>query len=240
MTEEPGKLFIVSTPIGNLEDITLRGLRILQEVNVIAAEDTRHAKKLLNHYQIHTPLTSYHDFNKEEKTEILVKKLKEGEPIALLCDAGTPTICDPGFYLIRRAIQCNITIVPIPGATALIAGLTGSGAPPDRFMFEGFAPRKRGPRQRWFESLQQETRTILFYESPHRILSCLSDLIRVLGDRNIVIAREMTKTFEEFLRGRASEIKEQLEKKAVRGEITVIIEGIKTSKKKEKTLESDQ
>ena len=240
MTEEPGKLFIVSTPIGNLEDITLRGLRILQEVNIIAAEDTRHTKKLLNHYQIYTPITSYHDFNKEEKTEILVEKMKEGKPIALLCDAGTPTICDPGFYLIRRAIECNIAIVPIPGPTALIAGLTGSGAPPDRFTFEGFAPRKRGPRQRWFESLQQETKTILFYESPHRILSCLTDLISVLGDRNIVIAREMTKTFEEFLRGRALDIKRQLEKKTIRGEITVIIERIKPSREKKKTVESDQ
>ncbi|HEX9757933.1 MAG TPA: 16S rRNA (cytidine(1402)-2'-O)-methyltransferase [Nitrospiria bacterium] len=231
MIEKIGELFVVSTPIGNLEDITLRALKTLHEADIIAAEDTRHAKKLLNHFQIHTPLTSYHDFNKEEKSEILINKLKEGNHIAVLCDAGTPTICDPGYYLIRRAIQCDIRIIPIPGPTALIAALTGSGAPPDRFTFEGFAPRKRGPRQRWFESLQQETKTILFYESPHRILSCLTDLISVLGDRDIILARELTKTFEEFIRGKATEIKTQLEEKAIRGEITVIIEGIKRSKK---------
>ena len=232
METEIGKLYVVGTPIGNLGDITLRALKILKEVSVIAAEDTRHSKKLLTHYDIHTPLTSYHDYNKEEKSEILLQKLKEGNSIALLCDAGTPTICDPGFYIIRKAIQMGIPVVPIPGPTALITALSVSGAPPDRFSFEGFAPRKRGPRKRWFQSFQNEAKTVLFYESPHRILSCLTDLIDILGDRNIIIARELTKTYEEFLRGKVSEIRDQLEAKSIRGEITVIIEGIQPSRKK--------
>ena len=233
-----GKLYVVGTPIGNLEDITLRALRILKEVNIIAAEDTRHSKKLLTHYEIRTPLTSYHDYNKEEKSEILLQKLKDGNTIALLCDAGTPTICDPGFYIIRKTIQSRIPVIPIPGPTALISGLSISALPPDRFIFEGFPPRKHGARQRWLESLQLEKRTIIFYESPHRIIGCLTDLKDLLGDRNIVLAREITKTYEEFLRGKTSDVLLELEKKTIRGEITIIVEGGNIPKKKKNRYEN--
>lgn len=229
---ETGKLYVVGTPIGNLEDITFRALRVLKEVSVIAAEDTRHSKKLLTHYEIHTPLTSYHDYNKEEKSEILLQRLREGKPIALLCDAGTPTICDPGFYIIRKAIQSGVPVIPIPGPTALITALSVSALPPDRFIFEGFPPRKKGARQRWLESLQLEKRTIIFYESIHRVIACLSDVKDTLGDRNIVLAREITKTYEEFLRGKISEVLLQLGGKTIRGEITILVEGANIPKKK--------
>lgn len=231
MATETGKLYVVGTPIGNLEDITFRALRILKEVSVIAAEDTRHSKKLLTHYGIHTPLTSYHDHNKEEKSEILLQRLKEGKPIALLCDAGTPTICDPGFYIIRKVIQSGIPVIPIPGPTALITALSVSALPPDRFIFEGFPPRKHGARQRWLESLQIEKRTIIFYESIHRIIPCLHDAKDILGDRNIVLSREITKTYETFLRGKISEVLLQLGEKTIRGEITVVMEGANIPKK---------
>jgi len=166
------------------------------------------------------------------------KKLKEGNPIALLCDAGTPTICDPGFYIIRKAIQSGIPVIPIPGPTALIAGLSVSALPPDRFIFEGFPPRKHGARQRWLESLQLEKRTIIFYESIHRVTACLSDVKDILGDRNIVLAREITKTYEEFLRGKISDVLLQLGGKTIRGEITILMEGANIPKKKKNKYEN--
>ncbi len=219
-----GKLYIVSTPIGNLEDITLRAIRILKEVSIIAAEDTRHTQKLLNHFQINTHQTSYHDHNKEEKAEILISKIKEGRDVALVCDAGTPGISDPGYYLIKRAIEKNILIVPIPGASAVISGLSVSGLPTDRFVFEGFLPKgKEGLKH--LKGLEKEERTIIFYESPHRFIKTLKAIYDILGNRRIAVGRELTKLHEEIARGNASDVVAAFEGKKIKGEITIIIEG---------------
>ena len=222
---QPAYLYVVSTPIGNLEDITLRALRILGSVGTIAAEDTRHTRKLLNRHNIHATLTSYHDLNKEEKAPVLIQYLKEGRSIALVTDAGTPCISDPGYYLINRCIQDSIPIVPIPGPSAFLAALSISGLPTDSFHFQGFLPRKKIARRNLFKTLEHEKRTLVFYESPHRILQCITDILETMGDRRIVIARELTKVFEETIRGRASRIIGLLEKKKLRGEFTLIIEG---------------
>jgi 16S rRNA (cytidine1402-2'-O)-methyltransferase len=220
-----GFLYIVSTPIGHLEDITLRAVRILKEVHLVAAEDTRHTQKLFNHYQIHTPLTSYHDHNKEEKTELLVQRLKDGHSIALVTDAGTPGISDPGYYLVNRCIQAGIPLSPVPGPSAFLAALTVSGLPTDAFLFEGFLPKKRSGRLKHLQALKDEPRTIIFFESPHRLVRCLHDLYESWGDRRAVVARELTKMFEEITRGRLSQIIAKMESGPVRGEITLIIEG---------------
>lgn len=220
-----GTLYIVSTPIGNLEDVTLRALRIFKEVEIVAAEDTRHTQKLLTYYKIHTKLTSYHDHNKEEKAQILVQQLKAGRSAALAADAGTPGISDPGYFLINRCIQDGIPVVPIPGASAFLAALSISGLPTDSFLFEGFLPRKKTARLRRLETLKMEPRTLIFYESPHRLIVCLSDLLKILGDRRVVIARELTKAFEEIRRGRLSKIIPELSGRSIRGEITLVVEG---------------
>ncbi|MBI3994817.1 MAG: 16S rRNA (cytidine(1402)-2'-O)-methyltransferase, partial [Nitrospirae bacterium] len=214
-----------STPIGHLDDITLRALRILKEVSIVAAEDTRHTQKLFTHYQIHTPLTSYHDHNKEEKTEILVQKLKEGRSLALVTDAGTPGISDPGYYLINRCIQAGIPLSPVPGPSAFLAALTVSGLPTDAFLFEGFLPKKRTGRLKHLLALKEEPRTMIFYESPHRLVRCLQDLYEAWGDRRAVVAREITKMFEEIVRGRLSQLMTQMEGRTIRGEVTLVIEG---------------
>lgn len=221
----PGTLYVVSTPIGNLEDITLRALRILKEVSIIAAEDTRHTQKLLSHFDIHTTLTSYHDFNKEEKTPVLLSKMAEGASIAIVADAGTPTLSDPGFYLIREAIRAGLPVSPIPGPAAAIAALAVSGLPPDRFVFEGFLPKKKGARARRLEQLKPDPRTLIFYESPFRIIGLLEEIKTILGDRPVVVAREMTKVFEEFIRGSVTEVLEKIGKKTVKGEITLVVGG---------------
>ncbi|MBI3802381.1 MAG: 16S rRNA (cytidine(1402)-2'-O)-methyltransferase [Nitrospirae bacterium] len=221
----PGTLYIVSTPIGNLEDITHRALRILKEVSTIAAEDTRHTQKLLSHFDIHTPLTSYHDFNKEEKTPLLLSKMVEGASIALVADAGTPTLSDPGFYLIREATRAGLPVSPIPGPAAAIAALSVSALPTDRFVFEGFLPKKKGARARRLEQLRTDPRTLIFYESPYRIIGLLEEIRAALGDRPVVVAREMTKLFEEFIRGNVTEVLEKIGKKTVKGEITLIVGG---------------
>ena len=220
-----GTLYVVSTPIGNLEDITLRALRILKEVATIAAEDTRHTQRLLSHFDIHTPLTSYHDFNKEEKTPVLLSRMTEGASIALVSDAGTPTLSDPGFYLIREAIRAGLPVSPIPGAAAAIAALSVSGLPPDRFVFEGFLPKKKGARARRLEQLRADSRTLIFYESPFRIVGLLEEIRTILGDRPVVVAREMTKVFEEFIRGSVTEALEKIGKKTLKGEITLVVGG---------------
>ncbi len=222
---QSGKLYIISTPIGNLEDITLRALRILREVSVVAAEDTRHTRKLLTHYSIHATLVSYHDHNKEEKAPVLAQKLKEGRSIALVSDAGTPGISDPGYYLINCCIQAGAPVIPIPGASAFLAALSVSGLPTDSFVFEGFLPRKQSARTRRLETLKEDPRTLIFYESPHRLIRCLSDLLAVLGDRRASISRELTKSFEETVRGRLSSLISKLSSRSIRGEITVVIEG---------------
>ncbi|MEK6681449.1 MAG: 16S rRNA (cytidine(1402)-2'-O)-methyltransferase [Nitrospirota bacterium] len=220
-------LYIVSTPIGNLEDITQRAIRILKEVSIIAAEDTRHTQKLLNHYQIETHQTSYHDHNKEEKAELLISKLKEGKDAALVCDAGTPGVSDPGYYLIKRAIEENIKVVPVPGVSAVIAGLSVSGLPTDRFVFEGFIPQKRNARIEHLKKLEKEERTIILYEAPHRFIKTLKDIYDILGNRRTAVARELTKIHEEIVRGTVEEIIKAFEGKKIRGEVTIILEGAK-------------
>jgi 16S rRNA (cytidine1402-2'-O)-methyltransferase len=220
-----GVLYIVATPIGNLEDITLRAIRTLKEVDLIAAEDTRHTRNLLNKYEIETPLTSYHDHNKEEKAPVLVAQLLEGKNMALVSDAGTPGISDPGYFLINLAIDQKIPIVPIPGATAAIAALSVSGMPTDSFVFEGFLPPKQGARLKRLEELAKEERTIIFYEAPHKIIKAIEEMLQVFGDRRAVITRELTKIHEETIRGTLSEILFHLQKGSLKGEFTIILRG---------------
>jgi 16S rRNA (cytidine1402-2'-O)-methyltransferase len=229
--QQSGILYICGTPIGNLEDITLRCLTILKEVDLIAAEDTRHTKILLNHYQIRKPSTSYHKYSKEKKIEYILQLLKEGKKIALLSDAGMPGICDPGYEIINKAIENNINIIPIPGASALTTALVVSGFAMQRFIFEGFIPRKKKEKERFFLNLKYEERTIIFYEAPHRIKDTLLVIKEIIGDRRIVIARELTKKFEEIIRGNLSSVIDNLSSKEVKGEITVVLEGERASKK---------
>jgi 16S rRNA (cytidine1402-2'-O)-methyltransferase len=217
-----GILYFVGTPLGNLEDITLRALRILKEVDLIAAEDTRRTRKLLSHYQLHTPLTSYHEYNKKRKGNILIKSLLKGKDVALVSDSGMPGISDPGYHLVQLSLAEDIKIVPIPGPTALITGLAASGLPTDSFLFLGFLSPREGRRKRELQKLKEEKRTIVIYESPHRILKTLGNVREVLGDREAVIARELTKKFEEITRGRISELLREVKP---RGEITLIIKG---------------
>ncbi len=218
---DKGVLFIVATPIGNLEDVSLRTLRVLKEVTLIAAEDTRHTRKLLSRHDISARLESYHDHNKEQKTPQLLERLEAGGAIALVSDAGTPGVSDPGYYLVRRAAEAGVQVVPIPGPAAMIAALSACGLPTDRFAFEGFLPAKPGKRRKRLEALLQEERTLIFYESPHRLKRLMAEIAECLGDREVVIAREITKMHEEFIRGRAQEIAERLGE--VRGECTVIV-----------------
>jgi 16S rRNA (cytidine1402-2'-O)-methyltransferase len=221
----PGTLYIVATPIGNLEDITLRALRVLKEVDVIAAEDTRHTQILLNHHGIRTPLTSYHEHNERTKAQELVTRLEHGKDIALVSDAGTPAISDPGFRLVVEAIRAAIRIIPVPGASALTAVLSASGLPTDRFIFEGFLPAKKKQRRERLHTLRDETRTLIFYEAPHRLRDALDDVHELLGNRETVLAREVSKVHEEFLRGTISEIIRTLASHDIRGEVTLIISG---------------
>lgn len=220
-----GILYIVATPIGNLEDITLRALRILREVDLIAAEDTRHTKKLLAHYGITTPLTSYYDQIEASKAPALIEQLQAGKTIALVSDAGTPGISDPGYRLVKGASEAGIPVVPIPGPSTLTALLSIGGLPTDRFVFEGFLPAKKGQRQKTLQRLKQEERTLLFFESPHRLLDLLDDLIAIFGDRQVVIGRELTKMFEEVLRGKVSELCAVLQRHEIKGELTLLVAG---------------
>ncbi len=220
-----GILYIVATPIGNLEDITLRAIRVLKEVDLIAAEDTRHTKHLLDRYGVATPLTSYHDHNKEEKAPVLVARMLDGKSIALVSDAGTPGISDPGYFLINLAADQNITVMPVPGATAAVAALSISGLPTDSFVFEGFLPARQQARLKRLQELSEEKRTIIFYEAPHKIVTTIEDMIEILGDRQAVMTRELTKIHEEILRGRLSEILRRLREGTVKGEFTVIVHG---------------
>jgi 16S rRNA (cytidine1402-2'-O)-methyltransferase len=220
-----GILYICGTPIGNLEDITLRALKILKEVKLIAAEDTRHTKKLLNHYQINTKVTSYYEYNKFKKAPYLVEILKNGQDIALVSDAGMPGISDPGYVLINLALKNNIKIIPIPGVSALITALVASGLTTNKFVFEGFLPRKIKERKRYFKSIKNEERTVIFYEAPHRLKRALKDMLEIWGDRKIVIARELTKKFEEIIRGNLSQVITEINTKEIKGEITLVVQG---------------
>lgn len=232
--ETKGILYICGTPIGNLEDITLRALRILKKVKLIAAEDTRRTKKLLNHYHIDTKATSYHEYNKFKKAPYLVEILKNGQDIALVSDAGMPGISDPGYVLIDLALKSNIKIIPIPGVSALITALVVSGLPIDKFVFEGFLPRKIKERKRYFRSIENEERTVIFYETPHRLKRALKDMLEVWGDRKIVIARELTKIFEEIIRGKLSQVLTEISTKEIKGEITLVVQGGIKKKEKDK------
>ncbi len=222
-----GTLYIVSTPIGNLEDITLRALRVLKEVDFIAVEDTRHSQKLLNHYGISKPLISYWSEKEKIRTEQIIEKLKTGHSGALISDAGTPGISDPGAILIKRAIEEDIPITPIPGASGLIAALSVSGLPSEEFVFIGFLPPKTSDRRRKLKELVLESRTMIFYEAPHRILDTISDLIEVFGERPAVVAREITKLYEEFIRGLLSDLLENLENRKIAGEFVIMVSGWK-------------
>jgi 16S rRNA (cytidine1402-2'-O)-methyltransferase len=222
----PGpKLYLIATPIGNLEDITLRALRILKEVDLIACEDTRQTQKLLNHYGIEKRTVSYHEHNEMTRAAELIVDVERGASIALVTDAGMPGISDPGFRLITLAIRHHVPVVPVPGATAFLAALVASGLPTDSFRFSGFLPPKRGKRREVLENIVGSPRTQVFYEAPHRLLETMEDIVQVLGlNRQVVIAREVTKLHEEFLRGRAGELLERLrERGEIKGEITLLI-----------------
>lgn len=227
--DNKGILYIVATPIGNLEDITLRALNILKEVDLIAAEDTRHTLKLLNHFEISKPLISYHRHNEEIKTEILLSKLNEGQNIALVSDAGTPGICDPGEEIIKKCIDEEITVVPIPGACAMINALIVSGIDTKEFMFLGFLPLNKKLRQKKLEEIEESNKTIIIYEAPHKLKTTLKDLEGILENRRVVLARELTKIHEEFIRGDIKEIINKSEN--LKGEMILIIEGTSKNEK---------
>jgi 16S rRNA (cytidine1402-2'-O)-methyltransferase len=217
----PASLYVVSTPIGNLEDITLRALRVLKEVRTIAAEDTRHTGLLLRHFGIQTPTTSFHEHNEREKLPLLLNRLANGEDIALVSDAGTPAVSDPGYRLIAAAIQAGHRVIAIPGASAVLAALVSSGFPTESFVFLGFPPIRSLTRTRWFEALAKETRTAVFFEAPHRIHRTLEELADILGTRPISLCRELTKVHEEVLKGSAGDLLGQTTKE--RGEFTVVV-----------------
>jgi 16S rRNA (cytidine1402-2'-O)-methyltransferase len=220
----PGLLYVVATPIGNLEDITYRAVRVLKEADWIACEDTRTTRRLLDHYGIQTRSLSYHEHNEASRTEDLIARLQQGETGALVSDAGTPLLSDPGYRVVRAAVEAGIRVEAIPGASALLAGLVVSGLPTDQFHFGGFLPPKQGQRTRLLESLRDEAATLIFYEAPHRIVESLTDIEATLGEREIVVARELTKLHEEVLRGKAAEIRASLESRdAIRGEFVVLI-----------------
>lgn len=220
-----GKLYLCATPIGNLEDITLRVLRVLEEVDLIAAEDTRNSIKLLNHYEIKTPMTSYHEFNKIEKAYQLVEKLQEGMNIALITDAGTPGISDPGEELVKIAYEAGIEVTSLPGPAACITALTLSGLSTRRFVFEAFLPKDKKERKRILEEIQKETRTIILYEAPHHLIKTLEELREALGNRRITLCRELTKKYEEGQRTTIDEVLEYYKDKEPRGEYVLVLEG---------------
>jgi 16S rRNA (cytidine1402-2'-O)-methyltransferase len=223
---KPRTLYVVGTPIGNLEDMTFRGIRILQTVDLIAAEDTRHTGKLLQHFQIKTPQVSYHEHNRSSRIPELLEKLHQGKAIAIVTDAGVPGISDPGYELVKSCVEMGITVVPIPGPSAAITALSAAGLPTDRFVFEGFLPAKTQQRREHLKSLQTESRTLIFYASPHRLRETLQDLAEILGcDRQIVIARELTKLYEEFWRGTIAEAISNYNDREPQGEYTLVLAG---------------
>ncbi len=220
-----GALFVVATPIGNLEDVTFRAIRILNEVDLIASEDTRHTKILLDRYTISTPLTSYHKFNIKAKTQQLVHELQMGKNLALVSDAGTPGISDPGYELIAAAVEQGIRVESIPGPSAVITALSVSGLPTERFIFEGFLPKKPGKRRKALEALKEDERTVIIYESPFRLVKTLVDIRNIFGERPLAVCREMTKRFEEIMRGSAGEVLDKIKDQKVRGVIVLVISG---------------
>jgi len=218
-----GALYVVATPIGNLEDITLRAIRVLKEVEIIAAEDTRRTRKLLGAYQISTPMTSLYDRIEDRKSSVLISKMNEGMDVAIVSDAGTPGISDPGYVLVSKAIAEGIEIIPVPGASAVVTALCVSGLPTDSFAFYGFLPSRSGKRKQFLSTLMDEAKTLVFYESPKRLIESIRDIGEVLGNRNVVVLREMTKVFEEIMRGTLGEVINQLQGRVVKGEVTLVI-----------------
>jgi 16S rRNA (cytidine1402-2'-O)-methyltransferase len=221
----PGTLYLVGTPIGNLEDMTFRAVRLLQTVDLIAAEDTRHTGKLLHHFQITTPQISYHDHNRHSRTAELLERLQQGTTIALVTDAGMPGISDPGYELVKGCAEADIVVVPLPGASAAIAALVASGLPCDRFIFEGFLPAKAQARRAHLEVLQTESRTLVFYEAPHRLRQTLQDFLLLGADRQIVLARELTKRYEEIWRGTVEAAIAHYSTREPQGEFTIVVAG---------------
>ena len=220
-----GTLYIVSTPIGNLEDITLRALRVLKEVDLIAAEDTRRTRQLLTHFGIQKPLISYHEHNERMRENSLLEKLREGKNVALVTDAGTPGISDPGEALIRRAVREKITLVPIPGPAAAMAALSVAGLPTDRFLFYGFLPSRSEARKKLLDGLRRRPETLVFYESPRRLPSLLEEAREIFGNRQVAVARELTKVYEEIRRGSLEEVLTKIEQDEIKGEVTVVMAG---------------
>jgi len=218
-----GTLYIVATPIGNLEDITFRAVRILKEVDLIAAEDTRHTRKLLSHFGISKPLTSYFDHNKHLKGEAILERLRHGASVALVSDAGTPCIADPGYQLVRDAVAEGISVAPIPGVSAAVTALSAAGLPTDCFTFIGFLPSRQGKRRDRLSSLKAERRVLIFYEAPNRLMATLGDMRDICGERNLVVARELTKIYEEFARGTTSEVIAQFLERRVKGEVVILV-----------------
>ncbi|MDD2582613.1 MAG: 16S rRNA (cytidine(1402)-2'-O)-methyltransferase [Desulfuromonadaceae bacterium] len=218
-----GTLYIIATPIGNLEDMTYRAVRILGEVDLIAAEDTRHSLKLLNHFDITKPLTSYFDHNQQIKGERILNALRQGKSVALISDAGTPCVSDPGYQLVRDAVAENIPVVPVPGACAAITALAASGLPTDTFTFAGFPPSRQGKRRTFLSGVNKLPGTLVLYEAPHRLIDTLNDIREVLGERQVIVARELTKMYEEFIRGSTSEVIAAVSHGIVRGEVVILI-----------------
>lgn len=222
---QKGTLYLCATPIGNLEDITYRTVRCLREADMIAAEDTRHTKQLLSAYDIDTPLTSYHEHNKQEKGSLLIRKLQEGMMLALVSDAGMPAICDPGSDLVRLAIEAGVPVVPLPGPNAGLTGLIASGMDTTRFTFIGFLPKTQKHRLPVLESIKQYEGTLIFYEAPHRIRSVLTEIATVLGNRQAVLCRELTKKYEQYMRGTLSQLQDELAAQGTRGEFVILVAG---------------
>ncbi len=227
MSENIGNIYLIPTPIGNMGDITQRALEILNQVDIIACEDTRHSGGFLKKLGINKELVSYHDFNESARAEQLIKKIKEGNSIGIITDAGSPGISDPAYRIVRAAIENNINLIPLPGPCAIIPALTASGLPTDRFFFEGFLPQKSGARKNRLEKIKELEYTLVFYESPYRVMKTLDDILETLGNRDICIAREISKKFEEFLRGKVTEIIQTIGDKTPKGEFVIIIAGHK-------------
>ena len=234
----PGTLYLVATPIGNLKDITRRAIEILEGVDVVACEDTRHTRKLLNHLGLSRKLVSYHDHNEVERSEELVGMMQKGRSIALVSDAGTPGISDPGFRVVRAAIEAGTDVVPIPGPVAFISALIASGLPSDSVLFDGFLPSKRSERRRRLEEVRAVSATLVFYESPRRIPATLADCLDILGDRQAVVAREITKLHEEFVRGSLSELHSKLSSATLKGEVVLLIDRVRGAQLESKTTTS--
>ncbi len=230
-------LYIIATPIGNLEDMTYRAVRILGEVDLIAAEDTRHSLKLLNHFGISKPLTSYFDHNQQIKGERILNALRQGKSVALISDAGTPCVSDPGYQLVRDAVAENIPVVPVPGACAAITALSASGLPTDTFTFAGFPPSRQGKRRTFLTGMSTLPGTLVLYEAPHRLLETLNDICEVLGERQVIVARELTKVYEECIRGTVTEVIASVSKGIVRGEVVILIAPGETTLQENEPLE---